>query len=203
MNLNIDFDRAKYEGPLKAVLAAAALFLSVWIIRIWWSPLPVPEKEEGRVNAYKTYAGRVLPEPSFYNVVVEKDIFTSARARMKPKPAVKVVKPEPPSPVVETRKPPPRLSLIGTVLFDDGEAALIDYPGMGRPAYYRAGDEIEGFVITTINKDYVVLEREGEVLKVAMSASSQGQNVRQAGQPPGQGAPGRPSDIPAGLVPRK
>ncbi|MBI2400275.1 MAG: hypothetical protein HYV23_04350 [Deltaproteobacteria bacterium] len=139
-------------------------------------------------------------------VIVEKDLFRPSRN--KPRPPKAVPKP-PPAPVVvlpPPKSPPPRLTLSGTILLDSGSEALMSLQsapsGSGR---YRVGDEIEGFVITDILGESVVLKRDDEVLKVYMN-SGQGGFQNASGFPQARQniavQSGAPSDIPPALVPR-
>lgn len=138
-------------------------------------------------------------------VIVEKDLFRPSRN--KPRPPKAAPKP-PPAPVVvlpPPKSPPPRLTLSGTILLDSGSEALMSLQsspsGSGR---YRVGDEIEGFVITEILGESVVLKREDEILKVYMN-SGQGGFQNASGFQPRQAVTaqsGPPTDIPPALVPR-
>lgn len=102
-----------------------------------------------------------------YDIIVEKDIFRESRRRFMAKPAspppVKAALP--PAPPLKT--PPPKLALIGTVVLEDGNAAIIDYGG--KPAYYKVGESIEEFVIREIDMNNVLLERAGEPLKISIT----------------------------------
>jgi len=139
-----------------------------------------------------------------FGVIVEKDLFRPSR--QKPRPPKAAPKPAPVVVLPPPKSPPPRLTLSGTILLDSGNEALLSLQsapaGSGR---YRVGDEIEGFVITDILGESVVLKRDEEVLKVHMNSGQGGfqnasgfQQTRQ--NPAVQGGP--PSDIPPGLVPR-
>lgn len=165
------------ERVVNALLAASAAFFAVWSLLIWVSPVETPA-DAGHILRVKDRVGssymRVLPASS-YMVIVEKDVFRPARQMyVPPKPKPKVAPPPPPPP---PRRPPPRLTLIGTVLLDDGEAAIMDNAGTSQKGgFYKVGDVIEEFVIKNIRKDFVILKRDGETLKVVMSISAQQPN---------------------------
>ena len=149
------------------MLVAAAVFFCVWIVVLWGSLPGLPKTNEKSTGKASKNEKNVIPAVSYYNVIVEKDLFRPARQkfvmRPRPKPPVAVVAPPPP-------KPPPRLTLIGTILLDNEETAVLEYAGSGhRSAYYKVGDKIEDFVITEIHENTVLLERSGEVLKVVMN----------------------------------
>lgn len=138
-------------------------------------------------------------------VIVEKDLFRPSRN--KPRPPKAAPKP-PPAPVVvlpPPKSPPPRLTLSGTILLDSGSEALMSLQSQSGSGRYRVGDEIEGFVITDILGESVVLKREDEVLKVYMN-SGQGGFQNASGFPQTRQniavQSGPPSDIPPALVPR-
>lgn len=147
--------------------------------------------------------GKANQREGSLGVIVEKDLFRPSRNKPRPpkaapKSAQVVVLPPP-------KSPPPRLTLSGTILLDSGSEALMQstLSGSGR---YRVGDEIEGFVITDILGESVVLKRDDEVLKVYMNSVQGGfQNASgfsQARQNIAVQSSGAPSDIPPALVPR-
>ncbi|MBI5454588.1 MAG: hypothetical protein HY956_08180 [Deltaproteobacteria bacterium] len=181
---------------LKPALVFASLASMVFIYSVWARPL---ELSGARIKAAPRGAGGAMKAVSRAesDVIAEKDLFSPARKRYE---APKTVKAEPPPPPPPPPKPPPpRLKLAGTVLLNDGEAALIEYLGAGQspPGYYRVGDSIEGFVVREIGKGLVLLERDGETLKVNMSGSQTGNDGR------GTGRNDQPRDIPAGLLPAR
>ena len=117
----------------------------------------------------------------------------------------KAQKAEPPPP--PPRKAPPILKLVGTVLLDRSEAAIIDAGGSVGPAYYKVGDSIEEFVIKSIQKEIVMLERDdGMVLTVGSKtpvapASNGARPVLH--QPLATSGNNARSDMPPALVPKK
>lgn len=177
------------HGWLKPTIAGLAIF-SALVLFSW--PEGASAKSGGRESSL--------------GVIVEKDLFRPSR--QKPRPPKPAPKP-PPAPVVvlpPQKSPPPRLTLSGTILLDSGNEALMSL--QTSPAVsgrYRVGDEIEGFVVTDILGESVVLKRDDEVLKVQMNSAPGGfQNAsgpRQKWQNTAvQGGP--PPDIPPALVPR-
>lgn len=152
---------------LVLVLAATAWFASVWIGR---PGLPDAGAERSVIGE-EVSATDGAEQPLSYRVIADKDIFRQARQRYVP-PA----KAQPDPPRQAQRQPPrpaPRLTLIGTVLLDEGEAAVIS--GAGQTAsYYKVGDSIEGFVIKSIQKELVSMERGSELLDLRLNQPSQG-----------------------------
>lgn len=160
---------------LKTALIAAAVFLAAWTVYIWAKSLPyihvasVALNKGAGENGGKEKSGAVIS----YTVIVERDLFKESRRKFIPRPVLPppvVAATPPPVPVEVPRKPPPRLSLIGTVLLDNTNAAIIEYGG--RPATYKIGDSIDDFVIKIINPDYVLMDRDGETLRVGISPAS-------------------------------
>lgn len=160
-------------GYVNAALICATVLLAAWTAYIWGKPSPYTNVAP---VSQKTVAGKSGEAEesgvmTSYSVIVERDLFKESRRkfvhRPAPPPPVAVVAP-PPLPVEVPRKPPPRLTLIGTVLLDNTNAAIIEHGG--RPATYKTGDSIEDFVIRIINPDYVLMEREGETLRVGISS---------------------------------
>ncbi|CAG1064998.1 hypothetical protein BAC1_00571 [uncultured bacterium] len=152
-------------------------------------------------------SGKVKYDGGSLGVIVEKDLFRPSR--QKPRPPKPAPKKPAPAPVVELpppKSPPPRLTLSGTILLDSGNEALMSLPNASAASgRYRVGDEIEGFVVTGIHAESVVLKREEEVLKVYMAGQGGFQGTsgiqRAARQTPATES-GPPADIPPALVPR-
>lgn len=139
-------------------------------------------------------------------VIVEKDLFRPTRQKPKPPRKAPPKKPEPVAVVAPPKSPPPRLTLSGTILLDSGSVALMSLQsaqaGSGR---YRLGDEIEGFRITDITSESVILKRDDEVLQVNMGSGQGGHHGAPVFQQPitnAAASPARPADIPPELVPR-
>ncbi|MBI2414094.1 MAG: hypothetical protein HYV24_12895 [Deltaproteobacteria bacterium] len=198
MKRTIDLSHAELAGKarmlLKPALVVASLASMVFIYSVWSKPL---EFREARVKTAPRRVEGAMKAVSRaeFDVIAEKDLFSPARKRYE---APKMAKAEPPPPPPPPPKPPPpRLKLAGTVLLNDGEAALIEFANSNQsPGYYRVGDAIEGFVVREIGKGGVSLERDGETLKVTMSGS-------QTGGERGTGRNDQPRDIPAGLLPAR
>lgn len=151
---------------LNSILLFTCLGLAIWIISIWITP----SHEFKNISSQKIKK-TVIEEKekteitlSSYDVIVEKDLFRKSRHKFVPKPAPSPVKVLPPPPEPQPKRPPPRLALIGTIILDDGNKAIIEYGG--RRNYYGIGEHIEDFVIQEIDMNYVLLGREGEMLKL-------------------------------------
>lgn len=206
MKLNFDnlASGTRPQRLLNAVFAASAVGLLIWLLLIWIEPL-TPSIDGGKAAPPPdNSAGTKAVKTPSYSIIVEKDLFSPVRHKYSPPPPKPVVAaPPPPPPPPPARKAPPRLTLLGTVILDDGEAAIMEFAGSAQKGeYYRVGDMIEEFQVKEIRKETVVLERDdGVVLRVAMSSSSPGSPAGRIQTNRDQGGSGQ-SDIPASLVPR-
>ncbi|MFI5305429.1 MAG: hypothetical protein ACHQYP_11635 [Nitrospiria bacterium] len=187
--------------PLNLILVLIIAGFSILLVNIWRNLPEVPTlaiKPIGRASSGSQ--AREILSASAYQMMVDNDVFRPSRQKYVPipkpkaKPKSQLALPAPPPP-----KPVPKLALIGTVLLDDGEAAIIENMGSGRKtANYKLGDNIEGFIVKEIQKEMVLLDRDGESLKVIMNQSA----VTEPNQPvpmkppqtntPPVGAPGTP-----------
>ncbi len=153
---------------LNGALLAICVFLIAWLGAIWLKPLP--DFDDISINAGPEKKAVSKKEPVkvsqvSYDVIVEKDLFKESRRKFVPKPAPPPVKPvtqpEPPPP---PKRPPPGLVLIGTILMDDERKAIIEHGG--KRNYYAVGDMIEEFMINEIGSGQVLLDRNGEPLRI-------------------------------------
>ena len=166
MGIGLDmFASGRYRHVNRLIAAAMAVAAALFIRAIWqpayvWDGANTPE-----VKASKNIE-RPEHRRADYDVIAERDLFRPGRRMYvaPPKPQPKPVAAPQPLP-----KPAPRLALVGTVIRDEGQAAIMDYNG--KSSYYRVGDSIEGFIIRDIRKDSVLLEREGETLRVGAPGS--------------------------------
>lgn len=193
--------------PWRAIilfLAVLTVILLIWLASLWSRPFAMPSNIAGRSAGMvvgKESLTKKLQGGSAYNIIVDRDIFSPTRQKyVRPEPP----KPSKPVPQAQPSKPLPRLSLVGTVLLDDGEAAMIN-GGTGRDtSLYKVGDSIEGFVVKEIQKDMVLLEREGESMIVRMNQSSMSSSeaaVPSQYIPNGRVAPATPVFMPVQVPP--
>lgn len=156
------------------VLLFLSALLAYWGLSVLFAPAVGLESGTGRANAFtpaRVEEGEALVkvDRGSFSVIIEKDVFRESRGKVVKRqapPPLKVVQPSPPpEPVV--KRPPPKLSLVGTVLLENGNAAIIEYGG--KPSYYVVGENIEEFVIREIGRNHVLLERDGEPLRVGIS----------------------------------
>lgn len=204
--MRLDFSRMRWgriSPVLNPLLAIAAFAMLVNLFMAWRGPLLPDVTAESRPS--KGIEAKAPARPFSYRVIADRDIFRPERQKPAPSPK-KAQKAEPPPP--PPRKAPPVLKLVGTVLLDKSEAAIIDAGGMG-PAYYRVGDSIEEFVIKSIQKDAVMLERDDGMVLTAGSkpaAASAPGGTRPALHQPllsGNGKNDARSDMPPALIPKK
>ncbi len=150
---------------VNAVLIGAGVLFAAWTVNIWLSPGPSPMTQGVRHETRTARPARLVrPGASSYSIVASKDIFSASRTSgaggttsRKRLPGSTLVK-------------APDLTLLGTVILDDGRAAIISARGMEKEARtYKKGDRIGGIVIKEINSDYVTLDSGGQILRVPMS----------------------------------
>lgn len=167
MNIRLNTLMRSGNGPyrlINAALSVAAVICAAALLTALLQPVYALNDDGVKTKKTARLGPERVDEPrSAYNVTVEKDLFRQDRQKYAPRPMV--ARPSAP-------KPPPKLALIGTVLGGGSEAAIMDYPAGGQKiSFYRVGDNIEGFVITEIREDSVLLKREGESLRVDMRQS--------------------------------
>ncbi|CAG1065977.1 hypothetical protein BAC1_01574 [uncultured bacterium] len=149
---------------LNVALLAVCVFLAVWLGAIWLKPVPDFDDISIEKKAVSKKEPVKVSQVS-YDVIVEKDLFKESRRKFIPKPAPPPVKPAPPpEPPPPPKRPPPGLVLIGTILMDDERKAIIEHGG--KRNYYAVGDIIEEFVINEIGPGQVLLDRDGEPLRI-------------------------------------
>lgn len=153
---------------LNALLIVLVIFLLAWTATIWMKPAAAPSLTAVRPEkAPRDYVGKKLPGRASYNLIAKKDLFRASRrayvAPPKPKAVKKVVRKKP---VLKA----PSLTLLGTVILDDGKAAMMSFRGRENDAkFYKVGDKVGGFTIKKIDEESVLLKRGSQTLKVLMS----------------------------------
>ncbi len=175
---------------LNVFLLGACIFFAAWTVRIWTATETVPSTRATPV-ARESQARRQTRPSSMasYNIISNKDIFRASRKRY--------VAPPGPGATVQAGKVnsivrPPNLSLLGTVILDDGRAAIMSLLGMENDArFYKTGETIEGYTIKKIERDAVILRKGNNDLKVTMS------------KPAKPGARQRPFRVGPGFMPRR
>ncbi len=161
---------------LSALLIGASVFFAAWTISIWVSPEQA-FSPPGPGHDRKTVSRRPAPRPgaASYALIASKDIFSSSRGGGAGRTASRRSLP------VNQPAKAPALTLLGTVILDDGRAAIISLKGMENDAkYYKKGERIQGFVIKKIERDTVLLDDGRQTIRLPMST------------PPGGGAVNRP-----------
>jgi len=141
-------------------LAILALVLGIRLFEIWLSAPSVPVQEEmAQKPAERPVPEGLIPPPSDYQSIIEKDIFRPSRTK--------------PVPVIAEVKPLPRFNLYGVILVGEKKRAILgsDEP-LKKPQSFKIGDAVmEGFEVADILKDRVVLKRGEERIEVALKTS--------------------------------
>lgn len=152
---------------LNILLISAGIFFLVWTLSIWISTSNVPSGV-ARQDKEMTpkYEKQRLLRMSAYNQISTKDLFSPTRTKyVAPRTAVA-------KPVVRAAAPSkaPSLKLLGTVILDNGHAAVMSVQGMeDETRSYKEGESIGGFRIDTITDNSVSLSRGSERLVVLMN----------------------------------
>jgi type II secretory pathway component PulC len=154
----------KTQGSrLNILLISTIVFFFVWLVALWVQPGRIPSFEaESQGQMPGIFTEKKIPVISTYNVIVDKDIFSSSRRKFTAHADSKSAK--------RTIPKAPSLILLGTVILDDYRAAMISYKNSKESAkYYQVGNSIEGFVIKNITKDSVLIRRGNETITVEMN----------------------------------
>ncbi len=154
---------------LSIMLITTGVFLLGWNVKIWSTPsisTNFTQRHEKK-NTKQTSGTRLLSR-SAYNRIVTADPFrASRRAYSAPvKARVPVQQTARIAPVLRA----PNLVLLGTVLLDNGRAAMLSNVGRDSETNsYKTGDTIGGFMIKEITKNSVLLTRGLDQLSVTMN----------------------------------
>lgn len=148
---------------INIILIALTTFMGIKAYKIWTRPLSLPS-----VQAQQKTAGEKAPEaapakeeqmPSeeIFQPIVQNDVFRPARSEPKPE---EISKPAAAAPPVI----PPKL--FGTVIYGDLKTAILEDPATKVSKIYRINESVGGFVLSDIQRDKVVLTRDGEITEV-------------------------------------
>lgn len=160
---------------LDIAFGAISIVFILWTITIWAAFPELPAIDESSRKKLGEYKTAQVPPLSAFNVMVESNLFSPYRGyggltiakAVKVETSPKKIEP------VQQKTPPPKLTLIGTILVGNSKKAVLSSENFGkRNASYKMGDDIEGFVIKKIDSDKVLLEREDEILEITMKGSS-------------------------------
>jgi hypothetical protein len=172
---------------LNLALAAVATLLTVYIVRQFVAPMPLPVGGRKAAAPAGASATAEVPRPpaGAYGVVAAKNLFSPTRTEGPTGPAVAA------APLV---KP----NLFGVVVRESGSIAYLEDPTTKRVAGYRVGDRILGGTVQTIKADSVVIEGSGVSMDVRLRDPG-----KPRAQPAAVGAAPQPSVAPAlpGMIP--
>ena len=153
---------------LNIMLITMGVFFLGWTLSIWMAPSTV---SSSGVKLKKEMTGKYerlrLLRMSAYNTIAANDLFRATRKRYVAPPKATAVKK-----VVRTAAPlkTPNLRLFGTIILDDGRAAVMSIQGLeSATKSYKVGETIGGFKINKITDNTVSLKRGTETLTVLMN----------------------------------
>lgn len=153
---------------LSLMLITTGIFLLGWNIKVWSTPSIITDHiVRHEKKAAKHSSGTKILSRSAYNRIVNEDPFrASRRAYTAPVKARVVTQTARVAPVLRA----PNLVLLGTVILDNGRAAMLSsVGGNSETISYKTGDTIGGFTIKEISEDSVILSRGDEQMYVSMN----------------------------------
>jgi len=166
-----DFISGRNAKLLNIILIILGISLLGWNVRIWMKPSVVPSTYIGHEKkAAVKYVKKGPVRRTAYNRIVTEDLFRASRKPYAASATTVAVKK-----VVQSRVPvaAPKLKLLGTVILDNGKAAIISDIGPAQETKsYKVGENIGGFEITTITENSVILTRGTESLEIIMNDNS-------------------------------
>ncbi|MER9071069.1 hypothetical protein NKH84_32035 [Mesorhizobium sp. M0902] len=128
-----------------------------------------------------------IPEAGDFSETFERPLFSPTRRKFVPEPvqrtAVEVAS-------VAVEQPPPQNlapivapSLLGISIHRGAAKALLRIAGADAAVWYGNGEIVDGWTLSTIDKDEAVLERDGKITRISLYPSVQdGQPVGSVGQ---------------------
>ncbi|MFQ5480086.1 MAG: type II secretion system protein N [Thermodesulfobacteriota bacterium] len=157
---------------LNIILILLGIALLGWNISIWTKPsvMHVTGQRHEKKAAEKTVKKGPLRR-SAYNRIITEDLFRETR-----KPYTAKVQSAPVTAAVQKKAPivAPNLTLLGTIILNNGNAAVISMKGQeDKTRSYRVGESIGGFKITEITEKEVFLSSGAVPLKVMMNDNVQ------------------------------
>lgn len=144
-------------------------------------PAPVP------VEAAAPLPSAAPPPSSAFDVIENQPIFTSDRKPLVPSAAGPAAPP-----------PPPAIALVGIILDPTTKLALIRSPNSPLATAYAEGASIDGWILTQIAPDKIVLQAGTATDEVSLAANRAPAAPSSAmpGQPPGLSQPAKPPSSP-------
>jgi hypothetical protein len=154
-------------------LLAAGLVGAEWWLWPQQGPLPslVETSGEGAAadpEGSPTMAGDGLPMPPLehYQVIRERPLFIEGRRPLPDEPQGAPEESPPPPPPNKT--PPPRIAISGILITPQDRYVLLRNPAKDGPSRLRKGDDFQGWVVESIQRDGFTLRQGGETHEVPL-----------------------------------
>jgi type II secretory pathway component PulC len=129
------------------------------LARPWDISTPVP-RQQPNIKSVLEKKLTVIEESDIdsavYNVIVQKDLFRPSRSASSANEASIGLSPK------ETPK------LFGTIITENGRSAILEDPSTKMTKQYKIDDLFAGFIVSDIQKDKVILLKEGESVEVEL-----------------------------------
>lgn len=137
---------------LNLILLALIGFLGFKFYKVWTRPLNLPSSAISQKAPLEKTTASVReekePDEVAFQVIVQKDLFRPSRTEPRLEEISKA------APVI-----PPKL--YGTIIIENEKSAILEDPNTKVTKSYRINDSIAGFVVSDIQKDKVILLKEG------------------------------------------
>ncbi|MER8963828.1 hypothetical protein [Mesorhizobium sp. M0701] len=178
----------KFAAPVLGAMIAGLVAVNVLLYETSVDTAPIISAKARDGGLARNLPGSLqIPEAGDFSETFERPLFSPARRKFVPEPvapqAVEVAS-------VAVEQPPPQNvapavvpSLLGISLHSGSAKALLRVAGADTALWYGNGETVDGWTVSTIDKDQAVLERDGKVARISLYPSAQdGQPAANVGQ---------------------
>ncbi|UVK46529.1 hypothetical protein BPNPMPFG_002190 [Mesorhizobium sp. AR07] len=163
-----------------AALAIAAMIAGLALVNValYISPVDISPVASGKGHdgGLAAAAGSLqFPEAGNFSETFERPLFTPTRRKFVPPPVAPPPVEVAAAPVVQSPPPPPpevapavAPSLLGISIQGGAAKALLRVAGSETAIWYGNGETVDGWTVSTIDKDQAVLERAGKVARIPL-----------------------------------
>ncbi|MER8887676.1 hypothetical protein [Mesorhizobium sp. M0816] len=128
-----------------------------------------------------------IPEAGDFTETFERPLFSPTRRKFVPEPVasqpVEVASVAVEQPAAQNVAPAVAPSLLGISIHGGSAKALLQIAGAESASWYGNGETVDGWTVSTVNKDQAVLERDGKITRISLYPAAQDdQSTGSAGQ---------------------